>query len=109
VLSSISAHPDVIPEQKYIDRAYECLSAMRARTLRLSDKELAGSTDDSALVQDRLSYRLSSLEFDAVIVVEPSEIFEQTRSGPRLLYVAMTRAVPGVGSLKRLPALLDVA
>jgi DNA helicase IV len=51
------------------------------------------------------------LEFDAVIVVEPSEIFEQGRSGPRLLYVAMTRAVQQLVLVhsQRLPALLDVA
>ncbi|MDQ4026426.1 MAG: hypothetical protein M3214_00025 [Actinomycetota bacterium] len=64
MLSSASVHPGLIHEQKYLDRAYECLSAMRARTLRLSDKELAGSADDSALVRDHLSYRLSSLEDD---------------------------------------------
>jgi DNA helicase IV len=63
-VTTMSAHRDLVPEQKYIDRAYECLSAMRARTLRLSDKELAGSADDSALVQDQLIYRLSSLDDD---------------------------------------------
>ncbi len=33
------------------------------------------------------------LEFDAVIVVEPAEIFEERPHGPRLLFVALTRAV----------------
>jgi DNA helicase IV len=33
------------------------------------------------------------LEFDAVIVVEPAEILASGRHGPRLLFVALTRAV----------------
>ena len=32
------------------------------------------------------------LEFDAVVVVEPSEVYEDERGG-RLLYIALTRAV----------------
>jgi DNA helicase IV len=51
------------------------------------------------------------LEFDAVIVVEPSAIFEQGRSGPRLLYVAMTRAVQQLVLVhsKGVPSLLYAA
>jgi DNA helicase IV len=51
------------------------------------------------------------LEFDAVILVEPFVIFEQGRSGPRLLYVAMTRPVQQlvVVHSEGLPALLDAA
>ena len=47
------------------------------------------------------------LEFDILIVVEPSAIFEQATSGPRLLYVAMTRAVQQLVLVhsKGLPAL----
>jgi superfamily I DNA/RNA helicase len=33
------------------------------------------------------------LEFDAVVVVEPARIFDEEHQGPRVLYVALTRAV----------------
>jgi len=36
---------------------------------------------------------VKGLEFDAVVVVNPAEIFDGTARGARLLYVAMTRAV----------------
>ena len=36
---------------------------------------------------------VKGLEFDAVVVVNPSEIFDGTPRGARLLYVAMTRSV----------------
>lgn len=36
---------------------------------------------------------VKGLEFDAVVVVNPAEIFDGTPRGARLLYVAMTRAV----------------
>lgn len=45
------------------------------------------------------------LEFDAVIVVEPAEIFEREPHGVRLLFVALTRAVQhlAVAHARRLP------
>ena len=42
------------------------------------------------------------LEFDAVVVVEPSTFFEDA-SGGRLLYIAMTRAVQALALLYALP------
>src|SRR3954454_2195999 len=36
---------------------------------------------------------VKGLEFDAVVVVNPAEVFDGTSRGARLLYVAMTRAV----------------
>lgn len=36
---------------------------------------------------------VKGLEFDAVVVVSPAEIFDGTPRGARLLYVSMTRAV----------------
>jgi DNA helicase IV len=36
---------------------------------------------------------VKGLEFDAVVVVNPAEIFDGTARGARLLYVSMTRAV----------------
>ena len=42
------------------------------------------------------------LEFDAVVVVEPSAFFEDA-SGGRLLYIAMTRAVQALALLHALP------
>jgi superfamily I DNA/RNA helicase len=33
----------------------------------------------------------NGLEFDAVVVVEPSEIVEESAQGPRALYMALTR------------------
>ena len=36
---------------------------------------------------------VKGLEFDAVVVVDPAEVFDGTPRGARLLYVAMTRAV----------------
>lgn len=36
---------------------------------------------------------VKGLEFDAVVVVNPHEIFDGSARGARLLYVAMTRAV----------------
>ncbi|MCU1388220.1 MAG: hypothetical protein JWL72_1558 [Ilumatobacteraceae bacterium] len=36
---------------------------------------------------------VKGLEFDAVVVVNPAEVFDGTARGARLLYVAMTRAV----------------
>jgi superfamily I DNA/RNA helicase len=47
------------------------------------------------------------LEFDAVVVVEPSEVYEDQRGG-RLLYIALTRAVQelAVVHARPLPAAL---
>jgi DNA helicase IV len=36
---------------------------------------------------------VKGLEFDAVVVVNPAEVFDGSARGARLLYVAMTRAV----------------
>ncbi len=53
------------------------------------------------------------LEFDAVIVVDPMAIYREARHGPRLLFVALTRAVQSLTLIhgpEGLPAaFLDVA
>ena len=41
---------------------------------------------------------VKGLEFDAVVVVNPAEIFDGTARGARLLYVSMTRAVVSIFS-----------
>jgi DNA helicase IV len=42
------------------------------------------------------------LEFDAVVVVEPSAIFDDARGG-RLLYIALTRAVQELAIVHAVP------
>ncbi len=53
---------------------------------------------------------VKGLEFDAVVVVNPGEIFDGSARGARLLYVAMTRAVQALQfvSDRPLPAELEL-
>jgi DNA helicase IV len=48
---------------------------------------------ESAVVTVLSPAEAKGLEFDAVVVVEPTALFDQGQRGVRLLYVAMTRAV----------------
>ena len=51
---------------------------------------LVGAADDRLRVLDGLDTK--GLEFDAVIVVEPDEIIDESETGWRTLYVVLTRA-----------------
>ncbi len=58
-------HPDLDDEQAYIDQAYVCLAAMRARTAYAADiAESAAQAVDSAIAQAHLRRRLASLDAD---------------------------------------------
>ncbi len=51
---------------------------------------LAGGLDDRLRVLDGLDTK--GLEFDAVVVIEPDEIIDESETGWRTLYVVLTRA-----------------
>ena len=75
-----STHPDVAAEQAHLDHAYECLEDMRrqaAHGLRIT------------VLTPR---QAKGLEFDHVMVAEPSAIVAEARDGYRQLYVALTRS-----------------
>jgi DNA helicase IV len=58
-------HPDLASEQAYVDNAYRCLAAMRAKTARAADiAEGAAQAVDSAIAQAHLRHRLGSLDAD---------------------------------------------
>jgi DNA helicase IV len=58
-------HPDLAAEQAYLDRAYEHLARMRARTrAAASISQSAAQAVDSAIAQRHLEHRLRSLEVD---------------------------------------------
>lgn len=54
------------------------------------DRWLAGQTDERLKVVGSLDCK--GLEYDAVIVLEPSELIAESLTGRRVLYVALTRA-----------------
>ncbi|MEO7428189.1 MAG: AAA family ATPase, partial [Acidimicrobiales bacterium] len=61
----MSQHPEVPVEQAYLDRAYEHLAAMRARTrAAASITESAAQAVDSAVARAHLERRLRSLDID---------------------------------------------
>jgi len=51
---------------------------------------LAGVADDRLNVVDGIEAK--GLEYDAVVLVEPTELVTESTTGPRTLYVALTRA-----------------
>jgi len=51
---------------------------------------LAGEDADRLRIVDSIAAK--GLEYDAVVVVEPTDIVSETTTGPRTLYVALTRA-----------------
>lgn len=58
-------HPDLATEQAYLDRAYEHLADMRARTrAAASISQSAAQAVDSAIAQRHLEHRLRSLDTD---------------------------------------------
>src|SRR4051812_10059147 len=61
----MSEHPELVAEQAYLDRAYEQLAAMRARTeAAVAIEESAAQAVDSAIAQAHLRHRLRSLDVD---------------------------------------------
>jgi DNA helicase IV len=59
----VSQHPDLAVEQAYLDRAYEHLARMRARTsVAASITESAAQAVDSAIARAHLERRLRSLD-----------------------------------------------
>ena len=61
----MSEHPELAIEQAYLDRAYEHLAAMRARTeAAVAIEESAAQAVDSAIAQAHLRHRLRSLDVD---------------------------------------------
>ncbi|TCP52025.1 UvrD-like helicase family protein [Tamaricihabitans halophyticus] len=55
-----------------------------------AEKWVAAISDDRLRVVGSLEAK--GLEYDAVVVVEPTELITETTTGPRALYVALTRA-----------------
>ncbi|MFZ6005018.1 MAG: HelD family protein [Actinomycetota bacterium] len=80
-------------------------------SLRLSQVAFgdAGKGGLSEAVTLLLPDEAKGLEFDAVVVVEPSDVFEGTEAGGRLLYIALTRAVQELAIVhaRPLPAALS--
>jgi DNA helicase IV len=62
-----------------------------ARRDELADL-LKGSTMDDSRVHVLDGMRAKGMEYDAVVVVAPEEIAAESVAGPRVLYVALTRA-----------------
>ena len=69
----------------------EILSALTTGGLTVGDARRAASLDESVVVLGAVASK--GLEFDAVLVVEPSAIVTERDGGARALYVALTRAV----------------
>jgi DNA helicase IV len=51
---------------------------------------LADVTDERLSIVDGIEAK--GLEYDAVVLVEPTELVTESTTGPRTLYVALTRA-----------------
>ena len=69
----------------------EILSALTTAGLTVGDARRAASLEESVVVLGAVASK--GLEFDAVLVVEPSAIVAERDGGARALYVALTRAV----------------
>ncbi|WP_412543238.1 UvrD-helicase domain-containing protein [Longispora sp. K20-0274] len=68
---------------------------------------LAGLADGRLTVHGALEAK--GLEFDATVVVEPAELLAESGSGPRTLYVALTRATNRLTVLQTGPGWLPAA
>jgi hypothetical protein len=82
----------------------------RARLLEVAAAfaDLVAEHPDRLRVLDGLDTK--GLEFDAVVVVEPDEVVDESESGWRTLYVVLTRAtqlLATVGSTERWRAALS--
>jgi hypothetical protein len=62
-------------------------SAARLDEARIA---LADVTDERMNIVDGIEAK--GLEYDAVVLVEPTELVAESTTGPRTLYVALTRA-----------------
>ncbi|MGH9135843.1 MAG: HelD family protein [Acidimicrobiales bacterium] len=61
----MAVHPELAAEQAYLDRAYACLAAMRARTQQAASiADSAAQAVDSAIAQWHLQRRLDTLDTD---------------------------------------------
>lgn len=69
----------------------DILGALTTMGLTAGDARRAASLDESVVVLGAVASK--GLEFDAVLVVEPSAIVAERDGGARALYVALTRAV----------------
>jgi DNA helicase IV len=59
----VTAHPDLVEEQAHLDRAYECLAAMRERTARMASAEdLSAGAVDGAVAAWHLRRRLATMD-----------------------------------------------
>ena len=59
----MSAHPDLDEEQAHLDRAYECLAAMRERTARMAAADdLSAGAVDGAIAAWHLRRRLATMD-----------------------------------------------
>ena len=59
----MAPHPDLAAEQAHLDRAHECLAAMRARTAGMAaNEDLAAGAVDGAAAAWHLRRRLATLE-----------------------------------------------
>ena len=58
-------HPDLVDEQRYLDHAYRCLAAMRARTTTTTNaaerRAREEGTVDAGIVLWHLEHRLAAL------------------------------------------------
>jgi RecA/RadA recombinase len=62
---------------------------------------IAGTPDDRLNVVDGIEAK--GLEYDAVVLVEPTELVTESTTGPRTLYVALTRATQRLTVLTSAP------
>jgi DNA helicase IV len=69
----------------------ETAGSLAARELQFLDGEARSALGDHLTLLTPLDTK--GLEFDAVVVLEPSRILTETESGAHLLYVVLTRAV----------------
>jgi hypothetical protein len=110
----------VKPSVRVIDQA-ELADSLRTATQQLLDEMdgtvgvitsatrlgqardvLADLTDDRLSIVDGIEAK--GLEYDAVVLVEPTELVAESTTGPRTLYVALTRATQRLTVLTSDPA-----
>jgi DNA helicase IV len=70
--------------------------------LATAREQLADVTDERLHIVDGLEAK--GLEYDAVVLVEPTELVTESTTGPRTLYVALTRATQRLTVLTSDPA-----
>jgi DNA helicase IV len=73
-----------------------------SRRLTAAREQLAEIADERLHIVDGLEAK--GLEYDAVVLVEPTELVTESTTGPRTLYVALTRATQRLTVLTSDPA-----